>query len=174
MQTFERSSRSYIPFYRNSEMMSSDRVTRFSRIDILTCYCWTTWILFFFYKTSRSQQWTTKKTSWASNPVCKTECQFWKKGGQGKKKKGRHAGSEKPKPTFHFSISSCCRLYCFTKSSRTFLSPSELVLSAGMTSLTVRSTKTPLIMRKHFRSGGRGFKVSRTSLCCKERGQCQC
>ena len=67
-------------------------------------------------------------------------------------------------PTFHFSMSSCCFLYCFTNSSSTFFSPSELVCNAGVTSFTVLSTSTPLIMRKHLRSGGNGPKVSSTSL----------
>lgn len=67
-------------------------------------------------------------------------------------------------PTFHFSMSSCCRLYCLTSSSRTFFNPSEFVWSAGVTSFTVFSTKTPLTIRKHLRSGGRGASVSSTSL----------
>ena len=67
-------------------------------------------------------------------------------------------------PTFHFSMSSCCFLYCFTNSSSTFFSPSELVCNAGVTSFTVLSTSTPLIIRKHLRSGGNGPKVSSTSL----------
>jgi hypothetical protein len=66
--------------------------------------------------------------------------------------------------TFHFSISSCLPLYCLTNSSSTCFKPSELVCRAGSTSLTVLSTKTPLIRRKHFRSGGSGCKVSVTSL----------
>ena len=66
--------------------------------------------------------------------------------------------------TFHFSISSCLSLYCFSRSSRTFFRPSEFVLSAGTTSLTVRSTRTPLIIRKHLRSPGSGSSVSSTSL----------
>ncbi len=66
--------------------------------------------------------------------------------------------------TFHFSSSSCFALYCLTRSSRTFFRPSAFVWSAGTTSLTVLSTKTPLIRRKHLRSSGRGTKVSRTSL----------
>lgn len=37
--------------------------------------------------------------------------------------------------------------------------------SCGSTSPTVRSTSTPLIMRKHLREVGRGVRVSRTSLC---------
>ena len=61
-------------------------------------------------------------------------------------------------------MSSCCRLYCLTSSSRTFFNPSEFVWSAGVTSFTVFSTKTPLIIRKHLRSGGRGVRVSSTSL----------
>lgn len=73
--------------------------------------------------------------------------------------------------TFHFSISSCWRLYCLTKSSRTFFRPSELVSSAGLTSFTVLSTKTPLIMRKHFRSGGSGLSVSSTSLSNRRSGE---
>ena len=36
--------------------------------------------------------------------------------------------------------------------------------SCGSTSPTVRSTSTPLIMRKHLREVGRGVRVSRTSL----------
>lgn len=68
------------------------------------------------------------------------------------------------KPTFHFSMSSCCRLYCLTSSSRTFFNPSEFIWSAGVTSFTVFSTKTPLTIRKHLRSGGRGVSVSSTSL----------
>jgi hypothetical protein len=40
-----------------------------------------------------------------------------------------------------------------------------LVLRMGTTSLTVRSVKTPLIMRKHLRSPGNGSSVSSTSLC---------
>jgi hypothetical protein len=39
-----------------------------------------------------------------------------------------------------------------------------LVLRIGTTSLTVRSVRTPLIMRKHFRSPGSGSSVSKTSL----------
>ena len=66
--------------------------------------------------------------------------------------------------TFHFSISSCRVLYCLSRSSRTFFKPSEFVLSAGLTSLTVRSTSTPFIMRKHLRSCGRGSSVSSTNL----------
>jgi hypothetical protein len=66
--------------------------------------------------------------------------------------------------TFHLSISSCCFLYCFSSSSSTCFRPSELVLSAGSTSLTVRSTSTPLISRKHLRVGGRVASVSLTSL----------
>jgi hypothetical protein len=66
--------------------------------------------------------------------------------------------------TFHFSISSCLLLYCLTRSSNTLPSPSELVFRAGMTSSTVRSMRTPLIIRKHFRSPERGVRVSRTSL----------
>lgn len=66
--------------------------------------------------------------------------------------------------TFHFSSSSCFNLYCLTRSSRTFFRPSAFVFRAGTTSLTVLSTSTPLIMRKHLRSPGRGSKVSRTSL----------
>lgn len=61
-------------------------------------------------------------------------------------------------------MSSCCRLYCLTSSSRTFFNPSKFVWSAGVTSLTVFSTKTPFIIRKHLRSGGRGASVSSTSL----------
>lgn len=75
--------------------------------------------------------------------------------------------------TFHFSISSCFALYCFTKSSRTLLKPSELVSRAGITSLTVRSMRTPFIMRKHLRSPGSGIKVSRTSLEVNEPGEFQ-
>ena len=41
---------------------------------------------------------------------------------------------------------------------------SELDCSCGRTSPTVRSTSTPLIMRKHLRVVGRGVRVSRTSL----------
>ena len=66
--------------------------------------------------------------------------------------------------TFHFSNSSCFTLYCFSNSFNTFFSPSEFVLSAGITSFTVLSMRTPLIRRKHFRSCGKGSKVSRTSL----------
>ena len=66
--------------------------------------------------------------------------------------------------TFHFSRSSCLILYVFIKSSRTFLMPSAFVFSAGTTSATVRSTKTPLISRKHLRLSGSGVRVSRTSL----------
>jgi hypothetical protein len=36
--------------------------------------------------------------------------------------------------------------------------------NCGSTSPTVRSTSTPLIMRKHLREAGRGVRVSRTSL----------
>lgn len=68
------------------------------------------------------------------------------------------------KRTFHFSISSCFNLYCLTSSSRVFLSPSELVFRIGTTSFTVLSVRTPLIIRKHFRSPGSGSKVSSTSL----------
>lgn len=66
--------------------------------------------------------------------------------------------------TFQFSISVCLALYCLSKSSNTCFSPSAFVLSAGSTSFTVRSTRTPLTMRKHFRSCGRGSRVSMTSL----------
>ncbi|KAH8630259.1 hypothetical protein IG631_14836 [Alternaria alternata] len=66
--------------------------------------------------------------------------------------------------TFHFSISSCFNLYCLTNSSSACFRPSELVCRIGTTSLTVRSVKTPLIMRKHFRSPGSGCSVSKTSL----------
>lgn len=72
--------------------------------------------------------------------------------------------------TFHFSISSCVVLYCFSSSSSTFRNPSEFVFSAGMTSFTVRSTSTPLIMRKHLRLAGSGSRVSRTSLIHRQRG----
>ncbi|EZF96379.1 hypothetical protein H113_03415 [Trichophyton rubrum MR1459] len=65
---------------------------------------------------------------------------------------------------FQLSISSCLLLYCFMSSSRTCLSPSAFVFSEGITSFTVRSTRTPLIMRKHFRSRGRGWRDSITSL----------
>jgi hypothetical protein len=41
---------------------------------------------------------------------------------------------------------------------------SEFDCSCGSTSPTVRSTSTPLIMRKHLRELGRGVRVSRTSL----------
>lgn len=73
--------------------------------------------------------------------------------------------------TFHFSISSCCRLYCLIKSSKTFLRPSELVSSAGLTSFTVLSTRIPLIMRKHLRSWGSGSSVSSTSLLKQRSGE---
>jgi len=76
-------------------------------------YCWTTWILFFF---------------------------------------------------FHFSNSVCLLVYCLTRSSNTFFSPSEFVFSAGTTSLTVLSTRTPFIIRKHFLSAESGSRVSSTSL----------
>jgi hypothetical protein len=66
--------------------------------------------------------------------------------------------------TFHFSMSSCFVLYCLTSSSNAFFKPSELVLRIGTTSLTVRSVKTPLIIRKHLRSPGSGSRVSSTSL----------
>lgn len=66
--------------------------------------------------------------------------------------------------TFHFSISCCLLLYCFTRSSKTFLRPSEFVFRAGTTSFTVLSTRTPFIIRKHFRSPESGSRVSRTSL----------
>jgi len=66
--------------------------------------------------------------------------------------------------TFHFSISVCLLLYCFTRSSSTFFNPSELTFNAGTTSFTVLSTRTPFIIRKHFLSAGRGSRVSRTSL----------
>jgi hypothetical protein len=39
-----------------------------------------------------------------------------------------------------------------------------LVCRIGTTSLTVRSVRTPLIMRKHLRSSGSGCSVSKTSL----------
>ena len=65
---------------------------------------------------------------------------------------------------FHFSISSCVFLYCLTRSSSIFFRPSALVWSVGTTSETVRSTSTPLTMRKHLRVPGRGCRVSRTSL----------
>lgn len=65
---------------------------------------------------------------------------------------------------FHFSISSCCLLYCLTRSPSTFFKPSLLVCRAGTTSATVRSIKTPLIRRKHLRSVGSGLRVSKTSL----------
>lgn len=65
---------------------------------------------------------------------------------------------------FHLSISSCCLLYCLTNSSSTFFKPSEFVCNAGVTSLTVLSTSTPFIIRKHLRSGDNGSRVSRTSL----------
>jgi hypothetical protein len=61
-------------------------------------------------------------------------------------------------------MSSCFVLYCLTSSSSAFFRPSELVLRIGTTSLTVRSVNTPLIIRKHFRSPGKGSKVSKTSL----------
>lgn len=65
---------------------------------------------------------------------------------------------------FHFSISSCCLLYCLTRSPSTFFKPSLLVCRAGTTSATVRSIKTPLMRRKHLRSVGSGLSVSKTSL----------
>lgn len=65
---------------------------------------------------------------------------------------------------FHFSISSCCLLYCLTRSPSTFFKPSLLVCRAGTTSATVRSIKTPLMRRKHLRSVGSGLRVSKTSL----------
>jgi uncharacterized protein (DUF305 family) len=43
-----------------------------------------------------------------------------------------------------------------------------LSLSAGATSLTVRSTKTPPIMRKHRRSGDTSDNVSMTNLHAKK------
>jgi hypothetical protein len=66
--------------------------------------------------------------------------------------------------TFQLSISACFFLYSFTKPSKTFFSPSAFVCNAGTTSATVRSTNTPLINRKHFRSLGIGPSVSNTSL----------
>ena len=66
--------------------------------------------------------------------------------------------------TFHFSMSSCLVLYCFASSTRTLFMLSALDCSCGSTSPTVRSTSTPLIMRKHLRVAGRGVSVSRTSL----------
>jgi len=80
----------------------------------------------------------------------------------------RFCQQDYPRRTFHFSISSCFVLYCRTRSSKTFFSPSELVLRAGTTSLTVRSTNTPLIIRKHFLPSGNGSSVSSTSLICVE------
>lgn len=68
------------------------------------------------------------------------------------------------KPTFHPSSSVCFDLYCFSISSSTCFNPSEFVLRAGRTSATERSTSTPFTMRKHFRSLGRGSRVSMTSL----------
>lgn len=65
---------------------------------------------------------------------------------------------------FHFSKSACLAWYCLTRSSKTFFNPSAFVCSAGSTSLTVLSARTPLIMRKHFRSAGSGVRVSSTSL----------
>lgn len=72
--------------------------------------------------------------------------------------------------TFQVSNSDCLDLYCFSISSRTCFSPSELVFSVGRTSWIVRSTKTPFTMRKHLRSVGRGSRVSMTSLLIK----CEC
>jgi hypothetical protein len=68
------------------------------------------------------------------------------------------------KLTFHFSISSCLVLYCFASSTSTLFMLSEFDCSWGRTSPTVRSTRTPLTMRKHLRVLGRGVRVSRTSL----------
>lgn len=68
--------------------------------------------------------------------------------------------------TFHLSSSSCFVLYCFTISSKTCFSPSWFVFNAGTTSLTVLSTRTPLMSRKHLRSPDRGSRVSKTSLFC--------
>src|SRR4051794_21520578 len=84
--------------------------------------------------------------------------------GHPSRRQPRSVGRWRCRLTFHFSSSSCLVLYCLTKSSRTFLRPSALVWRAGTTSLTVRSTSTPLIMRKHLRSPARGSKVSSTSL----------
>lgn len=70
--------------------------------------------------------------------------------------------------TFHLSSSSCFALYCLTRSSSTFFRPSELVVSAGRTSLTVCSIKTPLMRRKALRSPDSGCRVSNTSLSSKE------
>lgn len=66
--------------------------------------------------------------------------------------------------TFHLSSSSCFVLYWLTSSSSTFRSPCWFVVSAGTTSLTVLSTSTPLMRRKHLRSSGKGASVSSTSL----------
>lgn len=66
--------------------------------------------------------------------------------------------------TFQRSSSACTDLYCFNNSSSTFFNPSAFVCNAGSTSCTVRSTNTPLTMRKHLRFAGKGFSVSRTSL----------
>jgi hypothetical protein len=76
--------------------------------------------------------------------------------------------------TFHFSISTCLLLYCLTRSSSTFRRPSEFVLSAGMTSFTVLSTRTPFIIRKHFLSAGSGSRVSSTNLCAHTRAVRKC
>jgi len=71
--------------------------------------------------------------------------------------------------TFHFSMSSCLVLYCFASSTRTLFMLSAFDCSCGSTSPTVRSTSTPLIMRKHLRVAGSGVRVSRTSL---DEGEC--
>ena len=105
--------------------------------------CCTTCTLFFFYTPTRQHQSTIphSQTPTPSRPQTKKE-----------------------KHTFHPSISSCRLLYCFTSSSSVFLSPSWFVSRMGTTSATERSVSTPLIMRKHFLSPGRGVRVSRTSL----------
>lgn len=66
--------------------------------------------------------------------------------------------------TFHFSSSSCLALYCLTRSSRTIFRPSEFVLSAGSTSFTVCSMRTPLMSRNALRSPESGCRVSNTNL----------
>ena len=101
--------------------------------------CCTTCTLFFFYTPTRQHHPPNHDTLTPSNT-----------------KKEQH--------TFHPSISSCRLLYCFTSSSSVFLSPSWFVSRMGTTSATERSVSTPLIMRKHFLSPGRGVSVSRTSL----------
>lgn len=66
--------------------------------------------------------------------------------------------------TFHSSSSFCLANSCSLRSFSTVFNPSVFVFNGGRASLTFISTRTPLIMRKHFLSPERGARVSNTAL----------